>query len=149
MTKQCAITVELIRASRRQSGFALLLVLLVNALLVAALLAGWQLQQNSARNSQLLHTAYQQRLDQLSLINAVRNQLATSELTSTSVCLAADGTLQLACSSDSAQLTKLDTNASFADGSSGYSYQLETEQLIVQLVTSQSRTEILSQHHQP
>ncbi len=137
--------------STRQRGFALLLVLLVNALLVAALLAGWQLQQNSAGNSQLLHAAYQQRLDQLSLINAVRNQLATSQLTSTSVCLDADGTLQLACSAASAQLTKLDTNASFADGSSGYSYQLQTEHLTTQLVTnsSQSRTEILSHHHQP
>ena len=137
--------------STRQSGFALLLVLLVNALLVAALLAGWQLQQNSARNSQLLHAAYQQRLDQLSLINAVRNQLATSQLASTNVCLEADGTLQLACSAASAQLIKLDTNASFADGSSGYSYQLQTEHLITQLVTnpSQSRTEIFSQHHQP
>ena len=135
--------------STRQRGFALLLVLLVNALLVAALLAGWQLQQNSTRNSQLLHEAYQQRLDQLSLINAVRNQLATSALASTSVCLEADGTLQLACSAASAQLIKLDTNASFADGSSGYSYQLQTEHLIVQLVSSQSRTEILSQHNQP
>ena len=135
--------------STRQRGFALLLVLLVNALLVAALLAGWQLQQNSAGNSQLLHAAYQQRLDQLSLINAVRNQLATSALASTSVCLEADGTLQLACSAASAQLIKLDTNASFADGSSGYSYQLQTENLTIQLVTSQSRTEILSQSHQP
>ena len=136
--------------STRQRGFALLLVLLVNALLVAALLAGWQLQQNSAGNSQLLHAAYQQRLDQLSLINAVRNQLATSALASTNVCLEADGTLQLACSSaSSAQLIKLDTNASFADGSSGYSYQLQTENLTIQLVTSQSRTEILSQSHQP
>ena len=136
--------------STKQRGFALLLVLLVNALLVAALLAGWQLQQNSARNSQLLHAAYQQRLDQLSLINAVRNQLASSTLASTSVCLDADGNLQLACSTASAQLTKLDTNASFADGSSGYSYQLQTEHLTTQLVTSQSRTEILHQyHHQP
>ena len=137
--------------STKQRGFALLLVLLVNALLVAALLAGWQLQQNSARNSQLLHAAYQQRLDQLSLINAVRNQLATSELASTSVCLDADGTLQLACSSAGAQLTKLDTNASFADGSSGYSYQLQAEHLTTQLVSdpSQSRTEILSQQYQP
>ena len=135
--------------STKQRGFALLLVLLVNALLVAALLAGWQLQQNSAGNSQLLHAAYQQRLDQLSLINAVRNQLATSQLASTSVCLDADGTLQLACSATSAQLIKLDTNASFANGSSGYSYQLQTEQLIVRIVTSQSRSEILSQHHQP
>ena len=136
--------------STSQRGFALLLVLLVNALLVAALLAGWQLQQNSARNSQLLHAAYQQRLDQLSLINAVRNQLATSQLTSTSVCLDTDGNLQLACSPASAQLTKLDTNASFADGSSGYSYQLQTEHLTTQLVANQSRTEILDQHyHQP
>ena len=135
--------------STKQRGFALLLVLLVNALLVAALLAGWQLQQNSAHNSQLLHAAYQQRLDQLSLINAVRNQLASSTLASTSVCLDADGTLQLACSPASAQLIKLDTNASFADGSSGYSYQLQTEHLTIQLVSSQSRTEILSQQYQP
>ena len=136
--------------STRQRGFALLLVLLVNALLVAALLAGWQLQQNSASNGQLLHAAYQQRLDQLSLINAVRNQLSISQLASTSVCLDAGGTLQLACSAAGAQLIKLDTNASFADGSSGYSYQLQTEHLTIQLVTSQSRTEILHQyHHQP
>ena len=135
----------------KQRGFALLLVLLVNALLIAALLAGWQLQQNSARNSQLLHEAYQQRLDQLSLVNAVRNQLATSQLATTSVCLDVDGFLQLACSQADAQLIKLDANASFADGSSGYSYQLENEQLTVQIVANPdiSRAEILQQWQQP
>ena len=135
------------KVSNQQGGYALLLVLLVNALLVAFLLSAWNLQQQQSLNNKLAHNSYQQQLAQQSLVNAVGNYLAQQQASQISVCLNSQGYLQLDCQHGSSWLSNLDTNASFADGSSGALYRLSGARVQVDFVAdpSRSKSEVVRQ----
>ena len=143
----CIVQRPFAKVSNQQSGYALLLVLLVNALLVAFLLSAWNLQQQQSLNNKLAHNSYQQQLEQQSLINAVGNYLAQQQASQVSVCLNSQGYLQLDCQHGSSLLSNLDANASFADGSSGALYRLSSARVQVDFIAdpSRSKSEIVRQ----
>ena len=130
------------KVSNQQGGYALLLVLLVNALLVAFLLSAWNLQQQQSLNNKLAHNSYQQQLAQRSLINAVGNYLAQQHASQISVCLNSQGYLELDCQHGSSLLSNLDANASFADGSSGALYRLSGARVRVDFVADPSLNKV-------
>ena len=135
----------------RERGAALLLVLLINALLVALLLAGWQLQQYASQRNSALRVAYQNRLDELSLINLVGGYLASGGASPARLCLSAAGQLSSDCGQQGADLTGLDYNLSFADGSEGEAYQLSADSLRVTWVvdSSAAKAELYRQSRTP
>ena len=135
----------------RERGAALLLVLLINALLVALLLAGWQLQQYASQRNSALRVAYQSRLDELSLINLVGEYLASGGASPAMLCLSAVGQLSSDCGQQGADLARLDYNLSFADGSEGEAYQLSADSLRITWVVDSSvaKAELYQQSRAP
>ena len=160
LTRQSFLGLE-VSNSQSTRGIALIMVLLLNVLLTLIILATLRLVEYTQRDAQGRQQSFQQRLDQESLVHAVRNAIADTtgniylealEIPGVilSLCLHHNGELHRNCDAplSTANFYALDNQGiavmdQFSDGSYGYWFVLEQATMQTQLLANPASLHIL------